>query len=279
MRKMKISVVIYMLSLSLLNLGESDGKESKSSVYDPVNVIVILDTSDRVSKQGQVENDIEIATEIVTQFDELVQAHLRKIDADGNEIIQYPHRLTFVVPDQPKTPAIPPKLMKKLELRDPGKENGYPEFGNQRNALLGEIPKLYDFVGKHKQTGSDIWDWFQSEAEDYFCVGYQNRIICLSDGYLIFDDDIQSARPEGTYMHLIDGKKIDMSKGLLPVDKGFRNYNVKFLMVEIDMKEGGNFENMKKYWKTWLDAIGIKETDFAKQGRWIRKIESFLSTE
>ncbi|MCE2415725.1 hypothetical protein J4G07_17200 [Candidatus Poribacteria bacterium] len=279
MRKMEISVVIYMLFLSLLNLGESDGKESKSSVYAPVNVIVILDTSDRVSQPGQVENDIEIATEIVTQFDELVQAHLREIDANGNEMIQYPHRLTFVVPDQLKTPAIPPKIMRKLELRDPGKENGYPEFEKQRDALLGEIPKVYDFVAEHKQTGSDIWDWFQSEAKDYFYGGYQNRIICLSDGYLIFDDDIQSERPEGTCMHLIDGKRIDMSKDLLPVDKGFRNYNVKFLMVEIDMKEGGNFENMRKYWKTWLDAIGIKETDFAKQGRWIRKIESFLSTE
>ena len=270
MWKMKIFVVVCMLYLSFFNRSDSDASE-------PVNVIVILDTSDRISRNAQVGADVEIVAEIVAKFDKLVQKYLKKIPVGEN--VQYPHRLSFVVPDQPNTPAIPPKIMRKLELWDQGTENVYDEFVKQRDALLGEIPKLYDYVGQHKQTGSDIWDWFQSEAQDYFYKGYQNLIICISDGYLIFDDHIQLNRLEGTCMHLIDGKRIDMSKGLSPVKPGCSDYIVKFLMLEIDMKDPGDYENMKKYWKRWLNAIGIQETDFAKKGRWLRKIQTFIPAE
>ena len=275
MPKMKMCVIVYLLLLNFLNISESDRQGSYASVSEPVNLIVILDTSDRVSTPEQVDNDIKIATEIVTQFDKLVHEHLGKIKFGDK--VHYPHRISFVVPDQPTTPAIPPDIMRNLELWDPQKENVHYEFVKQRDTLLAEIRKVYDFARKHKQTGSDIWDWFQSEANDYFCEGYQNLIICLSDGYLIFDDNIQ--RPEGTCMHLIDRKRIDMSKVLLPIETVFSNYSVKFLMVEIDMKDGGDYENMKKYWKTWLNTIGIKKTDFAKQGRWLRKIQSFIPAE
>lgn len=269
MPKMKMCVVVYLLFLSFLNVSEADP--------EPVNLIVILDTSDRVSIQEQMDSDIEIATEIVTRFDELVRRHLKKIPK--GESVQYPHRLAFVVPDQPRTPPIPANVMRHLELWDPGEENVHKEFLRQKDALLAKIPEVYASARQHKQTGSDIWDWFQSEAKDSFREGYQNLIICVSDGYLIFDEDIQLERPEGTCMYFRDRKRIDMSKVLLPVETDFSNYSVKFLMLEIDMKNVGDFENMKKYWKTWLNAIGIKKTDFAKQGRWLRKIQTFIPAE
>ena len=79
-------------------------------------------------------------------------------------------------------------------------------------------------------------------------------------------------------MYIREGK-IDMSKPLVPVDEGFTDYSISFLMVEIDMKDQGDFENMKKYWGTWMEKMGIKETNFAKRGRWLRKIQSFILPE
>lgn len=42
-----------------------------------------------------------------------------------------------------------------------------------------------------------------------------------------------------------------------------------------------DFGIIKVYWETWLNAMGIKETDFIKQGRPLqtlrRKIQSFIS--
>ena len=271
MKEMSFFAIVCVLFLGILNVGAS------SPGHQPINIIVILDTSDRISNDGQVESDIEIVKEIVAQFDNLVKNHLQQIDV-SNESIGYAHCLTFVVPDQPKTPPIPPNLIRALEIRDPGAGNGYPEFKSHKQSLLAQVPKLYDFVQQSQQTGSDIWGWFQDEAHDYLRKGYQNRIICLSDGYLIFDNDIQVERPKGTCMY-VQGGKIDMNKPLVPVDEGFTDYSISFLMVEIDMKDQGDFENMKKYWGTWMEKMGIKETNFAKRGRWLRKIQSFILPE
>ena len=41
-----------------------------------------------------------------------------------------------------------------------------------------------------------------------------------------------------------------------------------------------DFEIIKGYWETWLNAMGIKETDFIKQGRPLRKkLQLFISPE
>ena len=271
MKEMRIFLSACVLFLGILNVGAS------TPGHHPINIIVILDTSDRISNDGQVESDIEIVKEIVTLFDDLVKRHLQQIDV-SHESIGYPHRLSFVVPDQPRTPPIPPNLMRALEIRDPGAGEGYPEFERHIASLLSQVPKLYTFVQQSQQTGSDIWGWFQDEAHDYLRKGYQNRIICISDGYLIFDHDIQVQRPEGTCMHIQDGK-IDMKTPLAPVDKGFTDYSVSFLMVEIDTKDQGDFENMKRYWGTWLEKMGIQETNFAKRGRWLPKIRLFILPE
>lgn len=270
MLKMKIYVVVYLLFLSYLNVSEPNGQGP--SVSGHVNLIVILDTSNRISTQEQVDKDQEIVTEIVTEFGKLVRRHFREIL--HGEPVQYPHRLLFVVPHQPEVDEIPSNIMRQLELKDTG--GGYREYVQQEVALLGEIPKVYDFARQRRQTGSDIWGWFEYEAHDYLYEGYQNLIICVSDGYLRFDSNIQ--RPEGTSMHLIDNR-IDMSKPLKSVENGFSDCSVKFLMLEIDMRIDGDFKNMKSFWRTWLNAIGIEKADFAIKGRWLRKLQTHIPGE
>lgn len=297
MRKMKIFVVVCVVFFFLLDVNKSDGKESKSTVPNVLNIVVILDTSDRVSKKkhpSQMKRDIEIVKEIVTQFAKIVETHILEA-----EELKYKDNLTIVVPAQPSVPPIPWEIMDKLTIEYSGEDftslrgnSGIlTDLKKQKEALLDEIPKLYDFVEKHKQTGSDIWDWFQSEAEDYFLADQPNFIICLSDGYLNFDKSIEAKRRNGTFMQvgqLRDApnwkQKIHEGDGLLK-GKDFSRYNVKFLMVEITLQsEKGSsipyqqdFEIIKAYWETWLNSMGIKDTDFIKQGRPLKKkIESFI---
>ena len=297
MRKMKIFVVICAVFFSLLNVNKSDGKELKSSPPHVLNVIVILDTSDRVSKKkhpDQMKRDIEIVEEIVTQFEEVVESHILESDK-----LEYEDYLAVIVPDQPSVPPIPWAITDKLTIEDPGDHKSLrgirDNLKEQKEILLDEMPKLYEFVEQHKQTGSDIWDWFQSEAEDYLLADQLNLIICLSDGYLNFDNNIEAKRRKGTYMKvsaLRDDpnwkQKIHSSEGLLPIEKDFSRYNVKFLMAEINLQsEKGSgipyqqdFEIIKAYWETWLDSMGIKDTDFIKHGRPLKKkIQSFISAE
>lgn len=72
MVNMKIYVnVLCVLFFVCLNVKTSDSEALKSPSFKPKNIIVILDTSDRVSKQmhhSQEERDKYVVEEIVKQF-------------------------------------------------------------------------------------------------------------------------------------------------------------------------------------------------------------------
>lgn len=306
MKQVKILVYIYAIFFSLLNINTSDGQG-----LNALNIVVILDTSDRVAENthpGQMERDIAIIGEIINQFATVANEHI-----DNSDGLEYDDYLTVVVPGQPTVavpgqppdpPPIPLKITSRLTIEDPKDANNpftsladiRTDLEDQKQALLDELPKVYAHVQQYRQTGSDIWEWFVDEAQDYFSKDAHNLIICISDGYLDFDRSIREKRDKGTYMEVEKfrgdpdwEKKIRNSEGLSSGGKDFSPYNVKFLMTEIDLRhEKGSgapyqedFGIIKVYWETWLNAMGIKETDFIKQGRPLqtlrRKIQSFIS--
>ena len=229
----------------------------------PINVIVILDTSDRISKDKnphQAGKDIAIAEGIVNLFEEkLVRPEL---------YINYPHRLAFVVPEQIGVDPIPLNI-----TEDTG--GGAPQFKKKKTELLKEIRHLYASVEKQgKFTGSDIWDWFRGNAEAYLQQDALNYIICVSDGYLDFDSDIQKNRPrrgnKTTFMRVAkfhnnpnwEKKFANEEHGLLEIGKDFSRYKVKFLMVEIKLRHILDRPILEKYWQTWLVSMGITHSEF-----------------
>ena len=286
MRKMKNFVVVCVIFFSLLNANKSEASPNG------LNIIVILDTSNRTRHPGQIERDIEIVGEIVTEFEKVVRDHINNSDN-----LEYKDSLAVVVPEQPSVPPIPWAIMEKLTIEDPGGHRSlegssgiFTDLEKQKKVLLDEMPKLYEFVEQHEQTGSDIWSWFKYEAKDYFSSDHQNLIICLSDGYLYFDSNIEARRLPGTYMRvrtLRDDsnwpQKIHGGEGLSPIGKDFSPLNVKFLMGEITLQSDSSgipyqqdFDIIKEYWATWLNSMGIQDLDFRR--RLSRKrIKSFIS--
>ncbi len=289
MKRINVVVVMYILFLIFFTASHSDSRVSDA----PVNIIVIIDTSDRVSEEkhpNQRERDIDILKEIVDQFYKLVEPTIRK-----GGTIKTPHELTFVVPEQPRVPDLPSEIVNKLTIMAPKKRSENPEFQKKRKELTDAISELYGHVQQQSQTGSDIWNWFRSQAKSPLSKDYQNRIICLSDGYLNFDIDIESRRPQGTYMKVgalrnDPGavKKIENgTEGLRPV-RDFSDYNIKFLMLEIRLREEGgvpyfqDFDLIKVYWETWLNTMGIEDTEFFEQlgtGGWKNEIGKFITSQ
>ena len=80
-------------------------------------------------------------------------------------------------------------------------------------------------------------------------------------------------------------KRIHGGEGLSPIGKDFSPLNVKFLMGEITLQSDGSgipyqqdFEIIKEYWATWLNLMGIQDTDFRRRlSR--QRIKSFISGE
>ena len=295
---MKIFIIVCAVFFSFLNGCESDEQESaspsdeqESASPNVLNIIVILDTSDRTGHRDQIERDIEIVKKIAVQFVEVAKEHI------GLSALAYEGSLTVVVPNQPSVPSIEWKIMEKLTIKG-GEWDSIQEmedyFEQQKKALLEGMSQLYEFVGKHPQTGSDIYEWFKYEAEGYFNEKKRNLIICLSDGYLNFDRNIEARRLPGTYMRVRElrddpdwKQRLLDGEGLKPIGEDFSSYNVKFLMLEIVPQRDGEgipyqneFDIIKAYWDTWLNSMGIKGADFMRHGRPpINKIESFISGE
>ena len=287
MIKVKVYLVILCaITFSFLTLNLSCRAETKSPSFKPLNIIVILDTSDRVSIEkhpGQMERDKKIVEEITRQFIKRVKEQIEEYE--GSEI-KYDSRLEIVIPNQPSVPDIPWDITDKLKIESQEAYNIqaiHDALEKEGEKLLAAIPELYDFVGKHKQTGSDIWKWFQSQAKNYLPADHQNVIICITDGYLDFDDKIQKKRTKGTYMKV--GKlrglqksewiqKINNDEGLLPIGQDFCRHDVKFLMLEIALrheKDSGvpyqkDYEIIREYWKTWLKSMGIEKADLVERG-------------
>ena len=164
------------------------GKENNPTAPPPkpMNIIVILDTSNRIDERrhpGQAEKDIMIAQTIVNYNHELA----RKI------IFGTYNHVAFVVPNQPNTTKVPLQITQKLKIWPTWKDLnvGAKKLDPMKEDLLSGIKELYDFVGKQERfTGSNIWRWFQRSGEAYLKKDERNYIICVSDGYLDFDKTI-----------------------------------------------------------------------------------------
>ena len=273
---------------------KSDAKNVSAHIPPkrPVNIVVIVDTSDRVSKARnphQIQKDIKITEKIVNIFEETF--------VRPNLYIGSKDTLAFVVPEQPEVPPIPEKISGHLKIWRTSRQRaaGAPEFKKMKAKLLGAIHGLYRHVGEqHQFTGSDIWSWFRDSAAVYLKPDARNYIICLSDGYLDFNHNIQIRRPQRTYISYRQVAQLRDSpnwkqkfhtegRGLLEIKQDFSNHNVKFLMVEITHRHMLDLEIVKEYWQTWLKSMGITDSQFLPTQDdpeiVIEKIKEFISTE
>ena len=268
MKNTKVFRTAIAIFLILIVGKESNGQESKLLPSRPVNITVIFDTSDRVSKAknpDQAAKDIEIAKSIVDFYYERAR---RKMFSTKN-------RLAFVVPEQPNTPQISSEIIRNLKIW-PTREDqriGASKFKKKKENLLKAVDELYQSVETENTfTGSDIWKWFRASEALYLKKDMQNYIICISDGYLDFNIDIPRAK--GTYIPYRDVVKFRKDPGweqrfdveghgLLKVGD-FSAYDVKFLMVEIKLRHMLDLPILKKYWRTWLASMGINDSEFVE---------------
>lgn len=270
----------FLVIFCVLFFACSPDKKDVQPPSQPINIIVILDVSDRLLKEKlpgqelQIEKDKKIAKGIVDYYESLA----RRSYFIGNY-----HRLTFVVPKQPGLKKlIPQETLESLKMwpTNQDRAKGAPRFREMKKELNLAVDALYEFIDNRQEfTGADIWGWFKVSAEEYLQKGALNYVICISDGYLYLDRVYIASLPKkGNLTAVIRHSVVEKFSrdpnwktefvrdgyGLLPIEKDFSDHNVKFLMVEVGLPvlRVKDLPVLKAYWVPWLQAMGIPDADF-----------------
>ena len=277
--------------LTILIAGYGCSQKENEKVY-PANIIVLLDLSDRVSveKYGgraeeQVKYDKNNCEIIIGVFDDMV----RKESYNNSK-----SKLRFFIPDQQGF-QIDTEYKKKLRVFGKSPMGSFTNFDTFQIDVTKTINRLYEKVLTTPQdnfTGADIWSWFKYEAKRHLDPEFRNYIICISDGYLDFNEDIQDSREKGTFVTIDDElrnsdnweEKVRSEYKLLPPGVDFGNYEipVKFLMLGVkDRTYGGSLRDrdiLEAYWEPWLESMGIEPSGFYSSDVEKEEIAEFLGT-
>lgn len=275
--------VVFFMFLVVWQAAGQAGKNTVSTVSEAVNIVIILDISDRIdpssnayTSKDQAQRDIKIIEYIADWYlNELVLKHLDQRVLDPGRV---PHELTIAIPKQPKAPLIPSNITENLVIKDSKTRKDLEEFKDKKAAMIQSIRKLYKWKD-NPFTGADIWGWFNNYAKYVLKKdGFHNYIICLSDGYLKFNPDIEKKLKFMDIPKLRDERKNnpkwkDKITPLPPIKEDFSNYNIKFMMVEIHprvdkeigIENPADFEIIEAHWQEWLNSIGITNAELHRQ--------------
>ena len=236
---------------------------------DPLNIVLVLDLSNRLVKTpGQADKDQEIINAVLDVFEERQkrQAYITSKDI-----------LRIVIAPQPEVPTSTNDRLRidmdfsKKNGQGTGEGIGRPKFVKNRGIFEKEVEAIYRQALANPFTGADLYTFFCTELLANFTdPGAPSKVIVLTDGYLEFDRQYLSKRPECTYMRELDKMRAEKDRwkarfdrkklALCPCTGG--NYNgVEVMLLETAPLFKGTsvyeFPMIQHYWKTWFDSMGI----------------------
>ena len=277
MKKIKvIETLIVIFAVLIPGCLGFQGCQKQDDIEPPVNIIVLLDLSDRVSEKKygnlaneQMDEDINNCQTIIDVYKTIVKD---EVFSRSRSTLQ------FFIPDQQGFPI--DSRYKKI-LRNFGESPivSANRFRDLEKTIIATINELYREVlpaPRDKFTGADIWIWFKDEAKRYLDPESENYIICLSDGYLDFNKEIQGTREnpgprkKGTYMRIDDAlrysdnweEKIRKEDKLLS-EVNFREYKIPVQFIIFGFKNRSpkrilhEKDILELHWNLWLESMGI----------------------
>lgn len=244
---------------------------------------VLLDLSDRIRSDIQVEKDKRIIRGIVSLFEQEVKRKLYINSRDRLNIIIAPQQNNYAdaISEGADILSIDMSRMNPSEKR---------EFLPKRTErLLTAVDDLYRVAAENPHfTGADIWSFFRTHLEGYIgqstsVDNVRNVLIILTDGYIDFSDSVQRLRPKAqnrtSYMQASqfagDLGAFDLGDhGLISFKRDFGNLEV--LVLEITERRVGDEQIINKYWEKWFNEMGIQRYDFRVTHDSTAQVESLI---
>jgi|APTNR8051073442_1049403.scaffolds.fasta_scaffold03667_5 hypothetical protein len=287
---MKSSKPCWLLSAVLLftTCGQRSQRPDASDAASPTfqNVLILLDLSDRITLDGQLDKDQEIIKAALDVF----QDNQRKFG-----FINSKDMLRLAIAPEPGVTAIANNRLiidmnTMVKGRNAAASKGKPAFDEIRQEFEAELASLYAKASENLNTGADIYTFFCTTLPVSF-LGYPDKItkvIVLTDGYLYFNKAYQRKRPKGSFMidtEIARQRKSDDPKGYykkkkLALKACNRSLdNVEVLFLEIAPKFQGEsvneFDIVSHYWSEWFSAMGV-EAQMYPQNHQVSNIKGYI---
>lgn len=269
MRAISFFLLGSALALALTACGAGVVEETNQSAgLEPLNVVVVLDLSNRLVKTpGQADKDQAIIQSVVNIFAERQkrQAYLTSSDI-----------LRLVVAPQPDVPtATNDSLRIDMETKKGKIGNqtliGLPKFKAERERFERALGQLYQQALADPFTGADLYTFFCTELpRNFLAQGRKTKVLVLTDGYLEFDKKYLAQRPACTYMRDLDKMRREKNRwkdrfekknlALCPCSTArFPDTEALFLETAPLFKGASVYEfpMIEHYWKTWFDSMAL----------------------
>lgn len=267
--------------------GSDGGSSNQKPLPEPMNLVVVVDMSNRMNAPGQKEKDKAIIEGILDEF----ELHLKK-----SLFFKSKDVLSLVAAPQPGVNMETNEDLRIAMKREPGQKLiGFKKYKYEKELFFKALDDLYD--QPNAQTGADLYTFFCTHLRTV-CnePGIStNKVIVLTDGYLSIDSKYLKNRDKNTYMSGRNLNFLRKAKGnwneifdknkmaLLPCSNtDFGDAEV--LMLETAPLHQGvsvyEFDFVEHYWQTWFKQMGlpaILEPQNEKLGNINNKIKEFLS--
>ena len=241
--------------------------DEKANAVKPLNLLVLLDLSDRLLTPGQVTRDTQLLRHIYHGFENRVRRQF---------FINSKDRLQLLVAPQRSLPGVIERIEGKLRIYMPEvpiKERA-SYLRKQEATFFQQVDSLYTRALGNRNassfSGSDIWKFFDQYLRNYLVLdtGTNNQVIVLTDGYFDFESlkDKKQTGCRYSYSEAImrqarTGKTVYQqlfdSCGLLPV--ALNRPNVSVLVAEISPKNAYEQEAqlLEALWQSWIKTMRI----------------------
>ena len=267
--------IVYTLSLVItFSLAfTSCGKEEVRIEKKPANYTVVLDLSDRILLQEQLDKDFYLIEKYFKAFEK---------NARRNLILSSKDRFAIRIIPQKNSPLnidhyedLLQIYLDETDVKD--KNKALMALSQSLPTVLKSLKKEALF-GKSSNAyfGVDIWAYLHDNGKALSKSGYDNTVLVLTDGYFDFESQEHVLKNKNQYtstrflneLTTPNWKQISESKeyGLLPIQL---DKNTKWIVGGISGKKANDIlqtEKITYFWKKWLTRSGVARSQFILNG-------------
>jgi hypothetical protein len=266
---MKNIIYLTFLSAILFNLNLSKVYAVNTSKSKPVNYTVVLDLSDRVLNDDQLQKDFLLIRKLFREFETKARRGL---------ILTSKDRFAVKIIHQKGSPLDVNLFEDQLqlfldEIPVQNKNKKMEEFVASFDDVLKRLEKL-SLTGKKSSDffGVDIWAYINDNANSFSKDGYKNLVLITTDGYFDFENRshvIQNGNRFTSTQFLSELTGFDWKSkaeaedyGLLPVKL---KSDIEWVISGISSKNNQDILQNKKiiyFWAKWLRESGANKYHF-----------------